>query len=164
MFSNLLKRKDAPSDNDTASSALLTRWKKILLPTVEAPFSMRSVHTACQLCREARGAELRLLYVVEVPRSVALQASMPVDDGMAEDALGAAVAAAASFGVTAHTEVLHVREATDGIAKFVTQQGVDLIVLGVREDGLRGLPLQTSRDLYQKVSCEVILNYIGAES
>jgi nucleotide-binding universal stress UspA family protein len=123
---------------------------------------MRGVHAACRLCQETSGAELRLVYVIEVPRSAALQAIMPVEDGMAEDALGAAVEAAASFGVNARTEVLRTREATDGIAKYVLQQSIDLLFLGARADNIRGLPLRQCRDLYERVTCEVILNYIGA--
>jgi|GEM_PF-6427656 nucleotide-binding universal stress UspA family protein len=163
MLNNLFHRSGRTLGN-TKTDGLLKPWKKILLPAVEAPFSMRSVHAACRLTLESPNCELRLLYVIEVPRSVALQASMPADDGMAEDALGAALTAALAYGVTAHTEVLHVREAADGVAKYVTQQSVELLVLGSRADGLRGMPLQLCQDLYQKVACEVILNYIGAES
>ena len=164
MLSKIFPNTQHATKAPTKNSDLLTSWRKIVLPAVSAPFSMRSVHAACRLFKEAGAEELRFLYVVEVPRSVALKASMPVEDGMAEDALGAAVSAAAAFGVHAHTEVLHVREATDGIAKFVASQNFDLIVLGARADGLRGLPLDVCRDLYQKVECEVILNYVGAEA
>jgi nucleotide-binding universal stress UspA family protein len=160
---NKLFHRNGTNDGNAKGDGLLTQFKKIILPGVSAPFSMRSVHAACRLALDSGGAELRLVYVIEVPRSVALQASMPVEDGMAEDALGDAVAAAAAFGITAHTEVLHVREATDGLAKYVSQQGADLLLLGARADGLRGLPMQLCQDLYRKVTCEVVMNYIGAE-
>jgi nucleotide-binding universal stress UspA family protein len=146
------------------SEPLLTDWKRIMLPAISAPYSLRSVHAACRLAQECTSAEVRLVYVIEVPRSVALQAAMPVEDGMAEDALGAAVEVAALFGIHAHTEVIRVRDATEGIVKYVTQQSVDLLVLGARADNLRGLPLDQCRGLYQRVTCEVILNYIGTAS
>jgi nucleotide-binding universal stress UspA family protein len=164
MLSIFNKSARSMSSSGAKGADLLTPWKKIILPAVAAPFSMRSVHAASRLSQQTNNHDLRLIYFIEVPRSVALQASMPVEDGMAEDALGDAVSAALTFGVTAHTEVIRVREATDGIAKYVAQQGVDLILLGARADGLRGLPLDLCRELYLKVSCEVILNYVGSES
>jgi nucleotide-binding universal stress UspA family protein len=164
MLSKLFNPNRLSTGESSTSGTLLTNWKKIVLPAIGAPFSMRSVLAACRLCQQSSAAELRLVYVIEVPRSVALQASMPAEEDMAEDALGAAVAASQTFGVRAHTEVLHVREAAEGIAKYVTQQGADLVVLGTRADSLRGLPLELCRDLYERIPCEVILNYVGTES
>jgi nucleotide-binding universal stress UspA family protein len=164
MISKFFNRRRPQTEVIAKNDSLLPKWKKVILPALSAPFSMRSVHAACRLCQVTPGAELSLVYFVEVPRSIALHATMPGEDGMAEDALAAAANASTTYGVAAHTEVVHVREATDGIAKFVRQQSVDLIVLGARADGLRGLPLELCRDLYGKADCEVILNYVGAES
>ena len=96
--------KNADGASEPPGGSLLTKWRHIFVPAIGAPFSMRAIQAACRLALNAPGAEMRLVYVIEVPRSFALEAALPGDEAMAEDALGYGVEAARSYGVRAVAE------------------------------------------------------------
>jgi nucleotide-binding universal stress UspA family protein len=147
---------------DVPTGSLLTHWRHIFVPAIGAPYSMRAIQTACRLAQNAPGAELKLLYVIEVPRSFALMAALPGDETMAEDTLGYGMEAARSYGIQATAEVVRGREATEALLRHLHDHEGDLLVLGARGDGTRGVPLALCRELYVRAPCEVIVNYLRA--
>jgi nucleotide-binding universal stress UspA family protein len=61
------------------------------------------------------------------------------------------------------TEVLRVREPVEGLAKYVEQQGVDLLILGARPDEARGLSHDLAAEIFRRSACETVLDYIAAD-
>ena len=44
------------------------------------------------------------------------------------------------------------RSAPDGILRLIAQEKIDLLILGGRPDGNRGLPTDLARDLFQRAA------------
>lgn len=133
------------------------------MPAVGAPYSIRSIEVACRILDQAADSELRLVYMVDVPRALGLQAALPAEESMAQDILAAGQEAARAWGVSATSEVLRGRESIDTLLKYVAKEDVQVIVLGARPDELRGLPRDMTREIVQRAECPVILDYISAE-
>ena len=145
-------------------AALLPKWRKVVVPATGAPFSVRSIRTACRLVDAAEGGEVRLVYVMEVPRALAIQASLPGEDAQAQNVLADGLDHARLYGAPASTEVLRGREAAETLLRYVSQQGIDMMVLGARPDEVRGLPSTLTAELFERLSCPIVLDYISAET
>jgi nucleotide-binding universal stress UspA family protein len=154
------------SGGERGIAAEMTRterqWKNVLVPALDNPYSMRSLEVAYRLA-QGTGAAVKLAFVVEVPRALPLDAAMPDSETVASSALDAAREAARPFRVQIEPFVHRTRNARDGILKLITQENVDLLVLGGRPDGLRGLPSDLTRELFRRSPCEVVLDYIADE-
>jgi nucleotide-binding universal stress UspA family protein len=138
------------------------QWKQALVPAIDMPYSMRSLRVAFRLAQDT-GAVVKLAFVVEVPRALQLDASLPDLEAVAESALGEAEEEARGYSVRVEPFIHRTRSAADGILKLIHQEGIDLLILGSRPDGVRGLPSELTRELFQRAACEVVLDYIADE-
>ena len=150
--------------NEIAQEATRTQrdWKRVLVPAVDAAYSMRSLEVAFRLA-QGTGATVQLAFLVVVPRSLPLEAAMPDTESVAATALRDAQEAAQGHKVLVEAFVHRARSAPDGILKLIGQENIDLLVLGGRPDGLRGLPGEMIRDLFERAPCEVVVDYIAGE-
>jgi len=147
----------------TTTKGLTHGWRRIVLPASEAPFSMRSIHTATRIASSSPGCEVTLVYILEIPRSYSLYANMPDEEAHAQIVLANGVEEARRLGLDPATEVLRVRESIEGLTKYVEQQSVDLLILGSRPDEVRGLSHEFAAEIFRRSTCEVILDYIANE-
>ena len=145
------------------SSGLVPNWRKIAIPATGAPFSARAIENTARLAAHCPGCIVELIYVIEVPRAFALQSPLPDEDVQAQTVLENGLQEARHWNLDVTTEVLRVREITEGLAKHVEQQGIDLLMLGARPDEVRGLPRELIRDIVDKMTCEVIVDFISDE-
>ena len=143
---------------------LLPQWRKIVVPAIGAPYSLRSIELASRILSDSPESELHLVYVIDVPRALALHAALPTEESLAQNVLANGLEAARSWGAPATTEVLRGREATETLLKYTLQSEADMIVLGARPDELRGLPSDVARDRVERAECPVIVDYIAAET
>jgi nucleotide-binding universal stress UspA family protein len=137
-------------------------WNRILVPAIGRPYSMRGLEVACRLARGTT-AQIYLVYFIEVPRSLVLDATLPDDEGLAGEVIEAAQAAVKPYRVIAVPLVQRVRNARDGVLQFIKDEEIDLLVLGARPDANRGLPGDVTRELFLRSKCEVVLDYIADE-
>ncbi len=156
----------AETTEESESGPEMTRaerqWKNVLVPAVDAPYSMRSLEVAYRLA-QGTGGTVKLAFVVEVPRALPLDAVLPDSESVASSALDAAREAARPYRVEIEPFVHRTRNARDGILKLIPQENIDLLILGGRPDGLRGLPSDLTRELFRRAPCEVVLDYIADE-
>ena len=138
------------------------RWQRMLVPAVDRPYSMRCLEVAYRLAQDTE-ATVQLAYVLEVPRSLALEALLPESEVRAGEALRDAQEAARSFKVKTEPFVHRTRTAREGILRLIGQEKIDLLILGGRPDGNRGLPSDLARDLFERATCEVVVDYIAGE-
>jgi nucleotide-binding universal stress UspA family protein len=131
------------------------------VPAFDNPFSLRSVEVATRLAGSTKGAVL-LAYFVEVPRALALDASIPESEIVASECLEQARDSAVLLQVPTDIFVHRTRSARDGILKLIAEEKVDLIVLGGRADNARGLSHDLIRELFERAPCEVVLDFIPA--
>jgi nucleotide-binding universal stress UspA family protein len=138
-------------------------WRHIVVPAFGAPFSLRSIRVTAKIAAHCPDCEVHLLYLVEVPRSFALNAPMPEEEALAQTVLADGLKEARRWMLQASTETLHVREPIEGLAKYVERAQVDLLVLGVRPDETRGLNRRLARKINERRPCQVIIDYIAGE-
>lgn len=137
--------------------------KRILVPTTGMPYSDRGVELACRL-GEMQKADILLAYVIEVPRTLPLNAPLPEADAKAEEALNRAVEIVKLHELEAKPLVERAREAAEGIIRAAKDNQADLIVLGMRTDfrgGQAGMG-RTTETLLHRAPCEVVVDKLPA--
>ncbi len=85
---------------------------------------------ACDVAKRTK-ALVNVLYVIEVPRSVALDAAVERDVERGEEILGHAERIAAEHGVTVQADLVQARQAAHAVVDEAVDRGIDAIVLGV---------------------------------
>ncbi len=138
--------------------------RNILVPTVGATFAGREVELACRLGQDQK-AEIVLAYVLEVPRTLPLGAPMPQEEAKAGDALRLAKTIVDLHGLPSRTVILRARVAGERIAQAAREEGVDLIIVGLRA-GMQ-IPYETFARtvdiLMRKAPCELLVNRVSAD-
>lgn len=141
----------------------LPAWRKVAVPAFGAPYSERAVQAACRMVDGIETAEVRLVYILEVPRALAIATALPGEEAFAEQFLSQGREHAAGFDAFVTTDVIRGREAVDTFIRYVKQNEIDLVVLGSRVDEVRGLPLAITREIFNRAPCAVLLDHIAAE-
>ena len=135
--------------------------RRIMVPVVDAPYSGRGVELACRLGQEQK-AEISLVHVIEVPRTLPLGAPLPVAEEAAERVLQTTREIVELHGLIASTYVERAREAGEGIIRAARDQAADLIVMGVRPKvGSTETLGRTGAVLLRQAPCEVVLDRIA---
>ncbi len=103
---------------------------KVLVPIVGNGVDRDVVRLACELAEENE-ASVYAVYVIEVERSLPLDATQEKKMSMAEDILSRAEQAAVEDGYRIDTGILQAREAGPALVNEAREGNADLIVLGV---------------------------------
>jgi len=130
----------------------------ILVPTTAADYSERGVELACRLAQE-HGAEILLVYVIEVPRTLPLGAALEKAEQEAKAALDTAQGVVVLHNLPVNALVQRAREAGDGIISAAKDHRADLIVVGIGPR--RGTPRlwgRTAETLLHRAPCEVVFD------
>ncbi len=138
--------------------------KSILIPTQGMAYSERGVEVACRLGTE-QDATLIFLYVIEVPRTLPLNAEMEEEDKEAKEAISHAEELAALHKMKSVSFVVRSRSAGEEIIKVAREQNADVIIMGIRQHvGLKENILgRTSDIVLRKSPCEVIIDKLPGE-
>lgn len=133
--------------------------RRILVPTLGIPYSERGVELACRLGQEQE-AEIWLTYVVEVPRTLPLGASLPEDETKAKAALERAEQIVQLRGLQPVSMIEKARIAGEEIIRTALENRIDLIVLGIRPkgEGSSSVLGRTTEILLRRAPCEVIID------
>lgn len=102
--------------------------KKVLVPTLGGPYT-ENIQIACELANAHR-AEVKALYVIEVPATLPLDTFLPSQFATAEAALKRAQAIGREFELSLTTQLLQARSAAEAILDMVYEGGYDLVVMG----------------------------------
>jgi len=103
---------------------------KILVPIVGNGVDRDVVRLACELADE-NDASVYAVYVIEVERSLPIDAEQEAKNAMAEDILSRAEQTASEDGYHIATGILQAREAGPALVNEAKEGNADLIVLGV---------------------------------
>lgn len=90
----------------------------------------RALGAACDLAKRSK-ANVCVLYVIEVPRSVALDAEIEADVARGEEILANAERIATTHGVSVQADLIQARQAGPAVLDEAIERGVHAIVLGV---------------------------------
>ncbi len=138
--------------------------KNILVPTQGMAYSERGVELACRL-GTVQNATLIFAYVIEVPRTLPLNAEMEDEDKHAKEAISHADELAALHKMKNKSLIVRSRSAGEEIVKLAKEQNADVIVMGIKQHiGLKENILgRTSDIVLRKAPCEVIIDKLPGE-
>ncbi len=138
--------------------------KRILVPMRGTSTDEEAIRLACTLAQKVK-AQVYVVHVIEVERSLPLDAQVDSELEKAEEVLTRAEDIAADAGCDIDTDLLQARDAGPGIVKEAMEREADLIVMGVGykkrlgEFDLGG----TIAHVLKEAPCQILL-YRGAAS
>ena len=133
-------------------------FKSILVPVDGSEASMMAVEFACTLAKRARG-KVHVVHVIEVKRSLPLDAELVAEAQRGEEILSEAESAAKRQDYEVEGDLLQARDAGHAIVDESIERQADVVVLGVpfrRPFGEFELGKVPSHVL-KSAQCEVIL-------
>ena len=104
-----------------------------LVPVDGSAASEQAIAVAADIAKRSRG-RVHLLYVIEMPRSMALDATVEGELQRAEAILERAEAVAESCGVAATGDLVQARQAGHAIVDEARERAVDAVIIGVEYD------------------------------
>ena len=101
-----------------------------MVPVNGSHASLQAVAVACDVARKNK-AKLYVVHVIEVKRTLPLDAQLEQESAAGEDVLSQAGRVAREQDCDVEGEILQAREAGPAIVDEAIERGVDLIVLGM---------------------------------
>jgi len=111
----------------------LSNISSILVPVDGSTACHQALGVAADLAKRTK-AHIHLLYVIEVPRTIALDATLEGELQRAEEILDRAERIAEGYGVTVAGELVQARQAGHAIVDEAVERGVDVVILGIGYD------------------------------
>lgn len=127
------------------------KFNNILVPVAGGPLDEEVIQLACQIVKRDK-AKLLLLHVIELQRTLPLNAESTPEVERAERILEQAESLANKASVAVETDLLQARLAGTALVDAAIERGVDLVILG--------LPFRRKLDnLYLGATTLYILNH-----
>jgi nucleotide-binding universal stress UspA family protein len=102
----------------------------ILVPVAGNPVDEAAISLACRVAKESKG-RVYIIYVIEVKRSLPLDAELQSEVQRGEEVLDHAEQVAEDLGYEVDTELLQAREVGPAVVDEAIERGVNLIVIGI---------------------------------
>ena len=136
--------------------------KKILVPTSGNLYSERGIELACRLGEEQK-AEIYLINVLEIPRTLPLGAPMLEAEAKAEGIIKEGEAIVTLRGLQVKGEVRRGRVAGEEIIRAAKDWDADLIVMGIRSTIRMAQEVfgHTCDLVVRRAPCEVIVDKLS---
>ena len=104
--------------------------KRVLVPINGNLTDDEMVSLACSIAKRARG-EVHVVYIIEVKRTLPLDADLPPEAERGEMVLEQAERVAESFDLQIQADLLQARDVGPTIVDEARERGADLILLGI---------------------------------
>ncbi len=136
--------------------------KRILVPTSGTPYSERGIELACRMGEEQK-AEIYLVNVIEVPRTLPLDAPLHEAEIKAGDVIKRGEEIVTLRGLPVKAAVKRGRVAGEEIIRAARDLEADLIVMGIRSEIRMAQEIlgRTSDLVLRRAPCEVILDKLS---
>jgi nucleotide-binding universal stress UspA family protein len=112
-------------------------FRSILVPIDGSPASMNAVILACSMAKRNKG-KVYAVHVIEVKRSLPLDAELPEEATSGEELLTRAERTASEADFRLDGELLQARDAGHAIVDEAMERGVDLILMGAEHKSPTG--------------------------
>lgn len=135
------------------------RFSRIVVPVQGDTLSDRLVALGSQMAK-FRGASMDVVYVIEVPLQLPLNATTGDQDQIAQQVFSKARKIASRYDVTINAQVERARQAGPAIVRYVQHSGADLLLMGdVPNKNKRGTRFARSVEyVFENAPCEVIID------
>jgi nucleotide-binding universal stress UspA family protein len=117
-----------------ASRDPTAKLKTILVPVDGSQASMEAVALACSLGKRNKG-KVYVVHVIEVKRSLPLDADLSEEAARGEDILSQAEKIADDQDFEVQAELLQAREAGHAVVDEAAERHVDVIIVGLEAEG-----------------------------
>jgi len=137
-----------------------SRTSRIVVPVQGDVVSDRIVALASQMAK-FRGASMDVLYVIEVPYTLPINAGMEDQEKLAESAFSRAAKIADRYDVRITRRVERARQAGPGIVEYARQNNADLLLMGdIPKNSRRGGTrfARSVEYVFENAPCEVIID------
>jgi nucleotide-binding universal stress UspA family protein len=104
---------------------------KFLVPVSGGKVDDETVRLACTIAEATKG-KVFVIYVIEVVRTLPLDAELESENKKAEELLARAEKTAETIGCQVETEILQARETGPAIVDEAIERGVDVVIMGLR--------------------------------
>lgn len=131
--------------------------QRVVVPAVDEAYTERSLSIAARIAG-LRKCNIVLASIIVVPRALALDDIMPIEEENATIRFRSALEILSQFGAKAISTVVRAREAVEGVDRLVNRTQNDLVILGVSQTQRAGLPHELCIDLLNSLGCDVLLN------
>jgi len=111
-------------------SDALSRLKSYIVPLDGSEAGFNALAVACDLARRTK-ARVEVLYVIEVPRSLPLDAELAEEAQRGEAILDRAEQIGNGFKIQMQADLLQARQAAHAVVDEAIERGVDAIVVGL---------------------------------
>jgi len=106
------------------------KFTKLLVPVNGYRVDDEVVRLACTVAKQNK-AQISIVYVIEVKRSLPLDAEDEAETRKGEQVLSRAEGVARTLDYEVGTEILQAREVGPAVVDEAVERGVDLIVMGI---------------------------------
>jgi len=139
--------------------------KKILVPTSGTHYSERGIELACRLGEEQK-AEIYLVSVLEIPRTLPLEAPIPDAESRATDIIKRGESIINLRGLRSRGEVRRGRVAGEEIIRAAKDWDAYIIVMGIRSQIRMAQEIlgRTSDLILRRAPCDVIVIKLSTEA
>jgi len=103
---------------------------RILVPVNGNRSDVEVLELACEIAQRSK-AQVYAIHVIEVNRTLPLDAELQEEAERGEDLLNQAEQVGDRLGVTIHTDLLQARDVGSAIVDEVLERGIDLVIVGV---------------------------------
>ena len=103
---------------------------RILVPIKGNPSDAEVLELACETARRSK-AQVYVIHVIEVKRTLPLDAELTEEAERGEDLLNQAEQIGERLGVSIHTDLLQARDVGSAIVDEVLERGIDLVMIGI---------------------------------
>ena len=139
-----------------ASAFQRAAYRRIVVPVAGDDDSETGVSLAAELAPEG-GASITVVFVIEVPAELPLDAHMEAEERVARAALEKAHAIAASRGVRLRERVVRARSRGEAIAAEAEAAGADVIVVRAAPRNRKRLFGRTADYVLRHADCRVLV-------
>ncbi len=108
----------------------MTQASRILVPVNGNPTDAEMIELACEIAKRSKGL-VYAIHVIEVKRTMPLDAELPAEAQRGEDVLNQAELAAEHLDQEIETDLLQARDVGPALVDEALERGIDLILLGV---------------------------------
>ncbi len=137
---------------------MLFNGAKILVPTNGSPAGQEGFRWACKLVHRTR-SQLHAVYVAEIPLESSIATEFVQQDSRGEQVLQLVEDIAAAEKCKVNARLIQARHAGPAINEEAERTGMELIVLGVPQQGGLAVPVlgSTAAFLLEEAPCPVIV-------
>jgi nucleotide-binding universal stress UspA family protein len=110
---------------------------KFLVPVSGGKVDDETVRLACTIAEATKG-KVYIVYVIEVARTLPLDAELEMENKSAELLLSRAEKTSEAIGCEVETEILQARETGPAIVDEAIERAVDVIIMGLKYERRHG--------------------------